>query len=95
LPGCHGVAFPVRTWFRIGSSVQAPPLEDRKHGTLLIDEIQQIPAPMQLQFAQFIESVTTNDSDLRLMTATSTDVFERVQSTSSARISSTASTSST
>jgi two-component system response regulator AtoC len=55
-------------------------LKTVNNGTLLIDEIQQIPSPMQLQLLQFIESETTNDSDLRLMTATSTDVFERVQS---------------
>lgn len=46
--------------------------------TLLIDEVQKIPVPMQLQLLQFIEM--TNGSDLRLMTAASTDVFERVRS---------------
>ena len=55
-------------------------LKTVNNGTLLIDEIQQIPAPMQQQLLQFIESETTNGGDLRLMTATSTDVFERVQS---------------
>lgn len=55
-------------------------LKTRKNGTLLIDEIQKMPVPMQLQLLQFIESEMTNGSDLRLMTTTSTDVFERVQS---------------
>lgn len=55
-------------------------LKTVNNGTLLIDEIQQIPAPMQLELLHFIESEMTNGSDLRLMTATGTDVFERVQS---------------
>lgn len=56
------------------------PLKTADNGTLLIDEIQKIPVPMQLQLLQFIESEMTNGSDLRLMTATSTDVFECVRS---------------
>lgn len=50
------------------------------NGTLLIDKIQKIPLPMQLQLLQFIESKTTSGSDLRFMASTSTDVFERVRS---------------
>jgi two-component system, NtrC family, response regulator AtoC len=49
-------------------------------GTLLIEEIQNIPVPIQTQLLQFIESEMASGSDLRLMTATSTDVFEGVLS---------------
>ena len=56
------------------------PLKTVDNGTLLIDEIQKIPMRMQLQLLKFIEREMTNGSDLRLMTATSTDVFERVRS---------------
>jgi len=55
-------------------------LKTAANGTVLIDEIQKIPMPMQLQLLQFIERETTTGSELRLMTATGTDVFERVQS---------------
>ena len=50
------------------------------NGTLLIDDIQNVPAPVQLQLLQFIESEMTSGSDLRLMTAASTDVFDCVRS---------------
>jgi two-component system response regulator AtoC len=55
-------------------------LKTAANGTLLIDEIQKIAVPIQLQLLQFIERQMTNGSDLRLMTATSTDMFERVRS---------------
>jgi two-component system response regulator AtoC len=50
------------------------------NGTLLIEEIDKIPAPMQPRLLQFLESEMKNHSDLRLMTATSTDLFARVRS---------------
>jgi DNA-binding NtrC family response regulator len=50
------------------------------NGTLLIDEVDKIPAPMQRQLLQFLESEMSNGSDLRLMTATRTDLFARVRS---------------
>lgn len=55
-------------------------LKTADNGTLLIDDIQKIPVPMQLQLLQFTESEMTNGSDLRLMTAASSDVFEHVRS---------------
>ena len=50
-----------------------------QHGTLLIDGIEELTVPMQLQLLQFLESGMTNGSP-RLMTATGPDMFERVRS---------------
>jgi len=55
-------------------------LKTADNGTLLIDEIQKVPAPVQLQLLQFTEREMANGSDLRLMTAASTDAFEPVRS---------------
>jgi DNA-binding NtrC family response regulator len=49
------------------------------NGILLIEEIDKIPMPMQLQLLQFLESEMKNGSDVRLMTATHTDLFARVR----------------
>jgi DNA-binding NtrC family response regulator len=50
------------------------------NGTLLIDEIDKIPVPMQPQLLQLLESGMNSGSDLRLMTATRTDLFACVRS---------------
>lgn len=50
-----------------------------QHGTLLIDGIEELTVPMQMQLLQFLESGTTSGSP-RLMTATGPDMFERVRS---------------
>ena len=50
-----------------------------QQGTLLIDGIEELTVPMQLQLLQFLESGTTNGSP-RLMTATVPDMFDRVRS---------------
>jgi hypothetical protein len=50
-----------------------------QHGTLLIDGIEELTVPMQLQLLQFLESGMTNGSP-RLMTATGPNMFERVRS---------------
>ena len=50
-----------------------------QHGTLLIDGIEELTDPMQMQLLQFLESGTTNGSP-RLMTATGPNMFERVRS---------------
>ena len=55
-------------------------LKTANNGTLLIEEIQKIPLPVQPRLLRFIESEMTNGSDVRLMTATRTDLFERVRS---------------
>jgi two-component system, NtrC family, response regulator AtoC len=55
-------------------------LRTADNGTLLIEEIDKIPVPMQSQLLQFLESETTHGRDLRLMTATRTDLFARVRS---------------
>jgi two-component system, NtrC family, response regulator AtoC len=55
-------------------------LKTTARGTLLIDEIQKIPAAMQLQLLQSIERELTNGAHSRLMTAVDTDLFERVRS---------------
>lgn len=58
-------------------------------GSLLLEKVEKIPPAMQSQLLQFIESDTTplragqpsgNGSDVRLMTATTTDLLHRVQS---------------
>jgi DNA-binding NtrC family response regulator len=50
------------------------------NGTLLIEEIERITLPMQSQLMRFIESQMTNGRNVRLVSATSTDFFERVRS---------------
>ena len=55
-------------------------LKRADNGTLLIDEIQKIPMPMQLQLLRSIESEMTNGSNVRLITATRTNLLERVRS---------------
>jgi DNA-binding NtrC family response regulator len=49
-------------------------------GTLLIDAIQESAEPLQRQLLQFIAEEKTIGSDLRIMTTTSVDLFERVRS---------------
>ncbi len=48
-------------------------------GTLLIQEIENITAPAQEQLLHFIDRARTGATDVRLMTATSVNLFERVQ----------------
>ena len=50
-----------------------------QNGTLLIDGIEDLTVPMQLQLQQFLESGMTTGSP-RLMTATGPHMFERVRS---------------
>jgi DNA-binding NtrC family response regulator len=50
------------------------------NGTLLIEEIEKITLPMQSLLMGFIESQMTNGRNVRLLSATSTDFFERVRS---------------
>jgi DNA-binding NtrC family response regulator len=50
-----------------------------QHGTLLIDGIEELTVPMQLQLLQFLEIGMTNVSP-RLMTASGPNMFERVRS---------------
>ena len=66
------------------SSDAAHPFKDgllttARNGTLLIEGIETLTGPMQLQLLQFLEHGPTNGSP-RLMTAAATDVFERVRS---------------
>jgi len=49
-------------------------------GTLLIEEIDQIPVPDPSHLLQFLVSELKTGRDLRLMTATRTDLFARVRS---------------
>ncbi len=50
-----------------------------QHGTLLIDGVEELTGPMQLQLLQFLESGRTNGNP-RLITTTGADVFESVRS---------------
>jgi two-component system response regulator AtoC len=56
------------------------PLKKANNGTLLIEEIETITAPMQSRLMRFLESQTTDGSNVRLVSATSTEFFDRVQS---------------
>jgi DNA-binding NtrC family response regulator len=53
-------------------------LQTANNGTLLIQEIENIPAPAQAQLLRFIENTTTRGNNVRLMTATSVHLLERV-----------------
>ncbi len=55
-------------------------LKTADNGTLLIEEVDKIPVPMQPYLLRFLESEMKNSSDLRLVTATRTDLFARVRS---------------
>jgi two-component system response regulator AtoC len=55
-------------------------LKTADNGTLLIEEIDKIPVPMQPQLLQFLESGMKNGSDVRLITATTADLLKRVRS---------------
>ena len=57
----------------------AESLPQARHGTLLIDGVENLTVPMQMRLLQFLESGMTDGSP-RLMTATGPDMFERVQS---------------
>ena len=59
-----------------GFAESVPQAQD---GTLLIDGVEELTVPMQLQLQQFLESGMTNGTP-RLMTATGPDMFERVRS---------------
>lgn len=64
------------TAFRLARGLSTP----ETHGTLLIDEIQESSPALQRQLLQFIDNEHTIGSDLRIMTTTSIDLFERVRS---------------
>lgn len=55
-------------------------LKTGDNGTLLIEEIDKVPVPMQPYLLQFLERGMKNGSDLRLMIATRTDLLARVRS---------------
>lgn len=55
-------------------------LKTAANRTLLIDEIDTIPESMQLHLLSLLESELKDGSDLRLMTATRTDLLARVRS---------------
>ena len=59
----------------------APPvfLQAAGDGTLLIQDIENIPAPAQSQLLGFMDRTTTTKKPLRLMTATTTPLFKLVQ----------------
>jgi two-component system nitrogen regulation response regulator GlnG len=50
------------------------------NGTLLLEEIEAITLPMQSELMGFVESQTTTGRNVRLVSATGTDFFERVRS---------------
>src|SRR5258706_3492722 len=53
-------------------------LQTANHGTLLIQEIENIPASAQPQLLRFIDRTTAEGTDVRLMTSTSVQLLERV-----------------
>ena len=53
-------------------------LRTANNGTLLIQEIENISAPAQTQLLRFIDNTTTQGHNVRLMTATSVSLHERV-----------------
>lgn len=53
-------------------------LQTANNGTLLIQDIENLSAPAQVQLLQFIDSTTTQGNNVRLMTATSVHLVERV-----------------
>lgn len=53
-------------------------LQTANHGTLLVQEIENAPESVQSQFLRFIDSTTTDGNNVRLMTATSVHLLERV-----------------
>jgi DNA-binding NtrC family response regulator len=55
------------------------PLKTATNGTLLIEEIETITGPMQDQLMRFLENQVTDGSNVRLVSATSTEFFERVR----------------
>jgi DNA-binding NtrC family response regulator len=55
-------------------------LKTANNGTLVIEELERITLPMQSQLMRFIESQLASDRNVRLVSATSRDFFERVRS---------------
>jgi DNA-binding NtrC family response regulator len=53
-------------------------LHAANHGTLLVQEIEKLSAPAQLQLLRFVERTNTNGVSVRLMTATSVPLVGRV-----------------
>ena len=54
-------------------------LQAAEHGTLLIQDIEHIPALAQLQLLAFMDRTTTAKRHVRLMTATTSHLFQLVQ----------------
>jgi DNA-binding NtrC family response regulator len=54
-------------------------LQTARNGTLLIQEVENIPASAHSELLRFIENTTTEANNVRLMTATSVPLLQRVE----------------